>query len=100
MTLAAPVLDVPFVPQLVTNWCWAACASMVLSYYKQNIDQRAIAGFVLNTDCRNPDLWNVPCYAADILRIYSNWDLSASPPQGPLSSQALRDELEAGRPVE
>lgn len=32
-----------FSPQLQDNWCWAACAQMVLAYYKVSMSQRAIA---------------------------------------------------------
>src|SRR5689334_8185433 len=54
------ILPVPFIPQDITktNWCWAACAAMVLSAYYVNFgkqcDLAALGVGASSIDCCTP----------------------------------------------
>jgi len=98
----AIVLPVPYFSQCLSQWCWAACASMVLNFYKQKIDQCSVAGFECGgRDCCpcNP-FCDRPCDPPDVATIYGNWYVSAGMRQGQVSPQFLLSELQAGRPIE
>ena len=94
-------LPVPYFPQVVNSWCWAACASMVLGYYKQNVNQCSVAEFLLKVSCcPDPDLCDAPCAPSDVLRIYQHYNLNAKAVQGSVSAMDLQNELAARRPIE
>jgi hypothetical protein len=95
-------LGVPYVPQCLGQWCWAACVSMVLKFYQQHIDQCQVAEFQFggNRCCPCNILCNQPCEALDVAPMYCNWHVSAPIRQGGVSQQTLLTELQAGRPVE
>ncbi|MDP4219022.1 MAG: C39 family peptidase [Bacteroidota bacterium] len=71
-THAAPgSLHVPFIPQVATNWCWAATTAMVLAYeHRSNPHVRAL------TQCQYVQAWckKYPDYAVRL------WMLDSCPP--------------------
>jgi hypothetical protein len=94
-------LPVPYVHQCQTEWCWAACASMILNYYKNNMEQCAVAGLIVGIDCcAFGGLCNRPADPGDISEVFTRSGLSSSAITGPVTVQQLLDELQAARPVE
>lgn len=96
-------LCVPYIFQGVgTNWCWAACAAMVLNYYNQNVTLCGVAGFLSpGIDCcQSPFLCNKGCSADDVQRLYASRGFDSNPTGGPVSAQDLQTEINNGRPVE
>jgi len=54
-TASAVILGVPWCHQERSNWCWAACTNMVLTYYGKGLDQCTLATQGLEcTYCQPP----------------------------------------------
>lgn len=100
-------LNVPHVYQVLDNWCWAACAEMVLRYYSMTITKCAVAGWLKqNPSCciMNPpavckDTCTVTQEQDDIAAIYHHYGLSANR-KWPVASEDLKNEVEKNNPVE
>jgi len=85
---------VPYVDQYLTNWCWAACAAMVLQYYGLNVDKCDVAAWVLNqTCCPERPACDQPCEPSKVRDIYVQWKRNATLVAGPVPPQTLIDEL-------
>ena len=103
--LGARTINVPQIPQQQTQWCWAACADMVLHYYgNTEVQQCDFANwlFGLSGCCSSPssELCNRPCRVADVSGVYSNWSIRGTPMNRTVSFSTLQSEINAGRPVE
>ena len=109
--LAAPSpwaarIDVPQITQEQTEWCWAACAQMVLCYYgNKAVHQCDLASRLFGQPCcKDPSsaLCNEPAQVPDIASIYTDWKRPSMPKyvHGNVPFQTLQDEINAKRPVE
>lgn len=104
-TLGAKTLNVPWIKQEQTQWCWAACADMVLHYYgNATVRQCDLANwlFGLTACCQAPgtSLCNRPCQIADVCRVYNAWSIRCYSASGTVSFGALQFEIDNDRPVE
>jgi hypothetical protein len=77
---AQVVLPVPYYTQQQTNWCWAACTEMVITYFNTDAQQQCqIVSAVLNRkDCCNnplPGPCNVGLAANAICGVYTRFHL-------------------------
>ena len=99
------IINVPQIKQEQSNWCWAACAEMVLSYYDAPATQQCkFANKILGkTECClepvSPDC-NKPCRKEDISKLYSSNYISSKFVGNVVSFSKLQSEIEADRPVE
>lgn len=103
--LGAKSLNVPQIAQEQTQWCWAACADMVLHYYgNTGIRQCELANWLFGLPgcCSNPSssLCNRPCQVADVSRVFMNYGVRSSGGNGTVSFSTLQFELNGDRPVE
>jgi hypothetical protein len=103
--LGARVLNVAWIKQEQTQWCWAACAEMVLGYHGNlSVRQCDLANwlFGLSDCCTVPSssLCNRPCQVADVCRVYNAFGVRCHSGSGTISQGAIRLELDQDRPVE
>jgi len=94
-----------------TLWCWAACVSMVLQGLDSPISQCALASMVLPKicpKCAEPctdeekvyQYCNVAYPIKCIEALWKQFKIQAAPPQGPIDSKAVLDELTAGHALQ
>jgi len=111
VALAAPStwaarLAVPQIYQEQTEWCWAACAQMVLRYYGNNTVRQCDlpSRHFGQPCCEDPGsvLCNEPAQVPDIAGIYKDWGRpsAAKYVSGSVPFQTLQGEINAKRPVE
>jgi len=110
VTVAPSILDPIILPifqiyQDQTQWCWAACADMVLNYYgAHNFHQCDCANwlFGLSICCDVPSsfICNQPCNIGDVCSLYDRWGLRCSYTEGSVLLATLQFELNHDRPVE
>jgi len=92
-------------------WCWAACISMVLQGLGCKLGQCSIAGTTLSQkckDCASPCTVKEKAYKKcdvdypikEIDTLWKGFKVQANPPQRPISSKAVLDELKAGHALE
>lgn len=100
-------LGVPRFPQQQTQWCWAACAEMVLEFYSfPNVDQCDLANIAFpqagGACCNNPSssLCDKPLSDAEICRLWANKGIKYSYVNSFIPFTTLQSEINAGRPVE
>jgi hypothetical protein len=94
-------LPVPYVCQILTEWCWAACASMILQYYHQNVDKCDVASRKLNQHCCPANIFcNVPIAAECVVKTFDAWGLKSTASPGAVQPEILKNELAGLRPVE
>ena len=94
-------LPVPFVQQCQTLWCWAACAAMVLRFYRKNVRQCEIVSLLSNpAACSFPQNFNFGCLNSLFPHIYAHFGVGITPTGGPVQAETLAGEITAGRPVE
>lgn len=103
--LGAKVLTVPQIKQEQTQWCWAACADMVLHYYgNAGVRQCDFANwlFAQSACCNVPSssLCNKPCAIGDVCRVYNQWGIQCSYTGSSVAFATLQSEVNADRPVE
>src|SRR5437660_1156600 len=103
--LGARVLSVPWIKQEQTQWCWAACAQMVLRYYANlTVQQCDLANwlFGLSDCCAAPSssLCNRPCQVSDVCRVYNAFGLRCYSSSGTITLGAVQLEIDQGYPVE
>jgi hypothetical protein len=98
---AARVLNVPFIGQEQTNWCWAGCCQMVFRFFGLNdVSQCQMASREFGGDCcaaPSSSACNQPNYPEST---YYNYGFTCTPQQGAFTLGSLQAELNAGRPVE
>jgi hypothetical protein len=99
------LLSVPMWFQEETNWCWAACADMVVRYYNiGSVQQCQLANFVFQrTDCCVPGGFspcNYTCQVPDVPAIYGHFYLLCTSNSGTMTLAELKREIDHARPVE
>jgi hypothetical protein len=91
--------------QQQTQWCWAASAQMVMHFYGDNsitqcdlanwlFDQSSCCVTASSSDC------NQGCEIRDIKQVYKEWGIQSTRKSTSVSFAKLREEINAGRPVE
>ncbi len=98
-------LPVPQVPQLQTEWCWAACTEMVARWLGvDGVRQCELANFLHGQTrcCTAPssDACNQPAPFASVIPVYRHVGVAGIGPDRPLTANTLVAELAAGRAVE
>jgi hypothetical protein len=87
-----------------TEWCWAACAQMVLKFYGNDAMQQCdLASRLFGRSCCDDPgspLSNEPAQVPDIAGVYGQWGRSALFVQGQVPFETLQNEINANRPVE
>ncbi len=102
------VINVPQIKQEQSNWCWAACAEMILHYYGgttgTTIQQCEFADelFGRTECCSEPSslACNRPCEIRDVSDLYSSQDIHSELVNNPVPFSTLQSEIGDGRPVE
>ena len=97
-------VKVAWLGQSQSEWCWAACAQMVLWYYgSRQVRQCDFADWLFGQRacCKHPSssLCNWPCRIEDVSSIYSRWNLQSSLHKA-VSFEILEREIKDRRPVE
>lgn len=98
------VLDVPQLRQQTLNWCWAACAEMVLRYFGRDVGQSEIAArYVeyLKSHDKPHSLSpaEVQCVIRDFSEVLGMWGIEADYRRRDISFSTVQKEIDAGRPV-
>ena len=99
MAVADRVLDVPHIRQEKSQWCWAACAQMMVQYYDPDstVTQEQMVRFahnnVLNKDGSTNDIKNIIEGYTDASITIDSADVFG------LDDYALRQKLDSGKPV-
>jgi Papain-like cysteine protease AvrRpt2 len=95
---------VPQIYQEQTEWCWAACAQMVLQFYGNfTVGQCDLASQMFGESCcGNPSapLCNKPSQVPTLANIYTPYGHSAVLIQNYVPFETLQSEINANRPVE
>jgi hypothetical protein len=95
---------VPQISQEQTEWCWAACAQMVLQFYgNSSVQQCDLASKLFGEPCcANPDspLCNEPAQVPDLAGVYAQWGRNAVLVPGDVPFETLQSEINANRPIE
>ena len=99
------VIDVPQIKQEQPNWCWAACAEMVLLYYGGPATRQcdfANEIFGRTECCLKPSSPNCnrPCEMPDVSNLYSSNHIHNRLVDKSVPFSKLQSEIDAGRPVE
>lgn len=110
------ILNVPYLNQPVTNWCWATCATM-LSRFLKSTDLKiceAVSKLIPTDSCcvgapqegSFDQRWtkgscNRTCSVSEVGLLHTQLGLSSTHTRGNVSFEELRNEIViAGRPVE
>lgn len=89
----------PIQTQIEAEWCWAAVAASVDSYFNptSGVPQCGIAGDVLKKDaCGNPEASDLPATLQDALKVV---DRLYGIRIGALTFDQVRQQIDAGCPV-
>ncbi|BAV96643.1 C39 family peptidase [Lysobacter enzymogenes] len=106
-TASAGVLSVPLYKQEHSNWCWAASASMILSYHGRSVAQCSMANysFGINYACGNNTFyWNSYAnqgnwnYDVDDAMNYFWGSQRFYQQNGALSQASLKARIDANKP--
>jgi len=86
------------------EWCWAACAVMVLRHYDdKEVQQCHLAKLFFPSanccDLSSPSC-NTSCKVGDVRAIYQIKGIRCIPSSGSVPFNILQTEIDAGRPVE
>jgi hypothetical protein len=103
--LPSKLLNVPYIRQERSQWCWAACTQMVGSYHgNSGIRQCQLANWYFQQRhcCTTPNssLCDRPCPADGIPKVYDHVGLNCTGAWGVLAFIAIQIEIDAGRPIE
>ena len=98
-------LAIPRVEQTQTNWCWAACAEMVLHYFgKSALAQCDFATFLVNDPscCTAPSspMCDTRCEYDEVGLVYGHWGIQATLVRSAVTFDTLVQELKSQQPVE
>jgi hypothetical protein len=97
-------LGIPHVSQRpFTRLCWAACTTMILSVFEQDVRMCRVAEFLLDRDCCNGNghLCNRDCEIEDILRIFNNFQVDATRLPHQVSFESIQEQIDdRARPLE
>ena len=97
--------NVPQIPQEQTEWCWAACAQMVLQFYGTDVQQCSLASqlFGIPNCCSKPapELCKNPAQVPDIASVFTDNGRSAPTfVDDNVTFETLQSEINENRPVE
>jgi len=105
-----PELAVPFIEQLGDNWCWAASAQMVLTFYQRPKRQCELANtlFGFSNCCPTQPPPTQPatpacdlrCYPYNVAPLYNLFGLAANRLNAFATHAVLEQEITQLRPVE
>jgi hypothetical protein len=74
---------------------------MIFHYFALSPDQCDVAAFLFSRDCcPNRPECNCPCRIDDIKIVFANWHLDADKLDSGVCYELLKNEVNAGRPVE
>jgi hypothetical protein len=98
-------INVPQIKQEQPNWCWAACAEMILRYYDgSSVRQCELANELFGeTECCSKPTspgCNRPCKKQDVSKLYSSKNIYSKLVEGVVPFSKLQSEIDADRPVE
>ena len=107
LAAAAPdgkVLDMPQLHQQTDNWCWAACAEMVLRYFghdaaQSKIAERYVAYLKAHNKPHSMGCADTQCAVSDFGEVLKMWGVKADHRPRDIAFSTVRKELDAGRPV-
>jgi Papain-like cysteine protease AvrRpt2 len=97
------LIPVPRLKQCQTEWCWAACAQMVLRYYGDaNIKQCDIAhkAFPQIGCCNAPATCNQRLSRDEVTQLWQNCGMQRLPYKQAVGFDVLQTEINDSRPVE
>lgn len=99
------IINVPQIKQEQSNWCWAACAEMVLRYYDGSaVRQCEFANELFDrTECclePSSPACNRPCEMLDISNLYLSKHIHSKLLEKAVPFFKLQSEIDADRPVE
>ena len=99
------IINVPQIKQEQSNWCWAACAEMVLRYHGGSaIRQCEFANELFDrTECclePSSPACNRPCEMLDISNLYSSKRIHSKLVEKAVPFSKLQSEINANRLVE
>ena len=99
------IINVPQIKQEQLNWCWAACAEMVLRYYGDTTTQQcefANELFCQTECCSKPSscCCNKPCWEEDVSKLYSSNHIYSKFIKKNIPFSKLKSEIDANRPIE
>ena len=93
---ARAALAVSYMPQLESQWCWAAVTQMVLAYNSNTVSQSQIASHEFGVND------NFPATAGQIqsdLKYFSDGTINAQISTGPLSFDQIVDKISHNIPI-
>ena len=99
------IINIPQIIQEQSNWCWAACAEMVIRYHNESATQQCeLANELFNRTecCSDPSSPNCnrPCETRDISNLYSRKHIHSKFVENAVTFSKLQSEIDADRPVE
>ena len=102
LAVGPPELPVPWLKQIGTNMCWAACAQMVLQSRGDMVTQQChLANMMFGGGCcADPFPCDFPCPSTGVEDLYVLLGLGVFRAFGVAEHFVLVDEITAGRPVE
>lgn len=100
-------LGVPRIEQEQTEWCWAACADMVLEFYKDPAAKQchlanSASPAAGDSCCGDPtsQVCNRPLSDTEVSQLWTDRQVRNTPLGHEIGFQDLKDEIDDGRPVE
>jgi hypothetical protein len=97
------VLPVQLAPQQTQVWCWAAVSEMVFRYYNRGGPQCEVVSAWVGVNCCAyagfPQCQQTAPLHVIQQTLYAFGNITSSLHPGPLPLQAVRAELDAGRPM-
>lgn len=89
-------LEIPYVNQTQQNWCWAACAAMVINFYEEiNLSSCQVASSEFNYNCcYNPG----PCDKQNSMQRFFNmtykYDIDSYPIEERVSFNSIKHQID------
>jgi hypothetical protein len=115
-------LDIPYLQQPASEWCWATCATMVTRFVFQNTAAicQVVSTLIAGQNCcngvppegesgsnasatffRTPTLCNRTAKVAEILQLYDKLGIQSTHRGGKIDFDSLCDQIaDAGSPIE
>src|SRR5437899_2139292 len=110
--MGPPELPIPFFEQLGDNWCWAASAQMVLTFYQRPKQQCELANTLFGFSNCCATTWpltqpanGIPacdqrCQGNNVAPLYNQFGLAAKRLHAFAAHAVLEQEITQQRPVE
>jgi hypothetical protein len=89
-------LDIPYVNQTQSNWCWAASAAMVINYYKDtNVNSCSVASQEFNFNCcENPNPCNKQNSMDRFRFMVGNYNINTFNLEGRVNWETIKNQLD------